>query len=176
MSNYNSLLQISEYVQDNSSRLRWRSLLSLFLSSRRGGILAKGKPQAVKSFIRPYRSIAWQVVWIDWECLSRRRWGDRNLFLISRPFYDILITGQNTLEYTYEIGIGDEYNEIEHIENISFEKAESKLRALEEMKPCNSLEYSMQDGLIGMLLEKVCRRVRPTHHLINGIGGSARPT
>lgn len=65
-------------------------------------------------------------------------------------FIDILITGQNTLEYTYEIGIGDEYREIEHIENISYENVESKLRALEEMKPCDSLEYSMQEGLIGI--------------------------
>ena len=65
-------------------------------------------------------------------------------------FIDILITGQNTLEYTYEIGMGDEYHEIAHIRNISFEEAESKLRELEEKKPCDSLEYSMQDGLIGI--------------------------
>jgi hypothetical protein len=65
-------------------------------------------------------------------------------------FIDILITGQETLEYTYEIGIGDEYNEIEHIENISLEETESRLRTLEEMKLCDSLEYSMQEGFIGI--------------------------
>lgn len=66
-------------------------------------------------------------------------------------FIDVLITNQNTLEYTYEIGKGDEYNEIEHIENISLKEIESKLRALEKMKPCDSLEYSMYNGtLIGI--------------------------
>jgi hypothetical protein len=58
-------------------------------------------------------------------------------------FIDILITNQNTFEYSYEMGIGDEYNETEHIENISLEEIESKLRALEEIKICDSLEYLM---------------------------------
>jgi len=61
-------------------------------------------------------------------------------------FIDILITSQNTFDYTYEIGKGDEYNEIEYIENISLEDVELKLKALEDMKLCDSLEYSMQNG------------------------------
>lgn len=66
-------------------------------------------------------------------------------------FIDILITGQNTLEYSYEIGIGDEYSEIEQIHDVSLEKLESKLSMMEEIKLCNSLEYSMQnDTLIGI--------------------------
>jgi len=68
-------------------------------------------------------------------------------------FIDILITSQSTLEYTYEIGKGDEYNEIEHIENISFNEIDSKLKELEKMKPCDSLEYSMHNGTSIMVRE-----------------------
>ena len=66
-------------------------------------------------------------------------------------FIDLLITNENSYDYTYEIGTGDQYNEIEHIENIALKKFESKLKALEELKRCDSLEYSMLDGtLIGI--------------------------
>ncbi len=150
MSNYNSLLGISGYVQDNSPD-PVEDYIRSFSELLEGWNFGEGKApssEVIKKAIQVYRlgksfgliGNAFPVG--DGEIEISLSYQDH--------FIDILITAQNTLEYTYEIGIGDEYNEIEHVESISFDEAESKLRALEEMKSCDSLEYSMVEGLIGI--------------------------
>lgn len=150
MSNYNSLSEISGYVHDTSPD-PVEEYISSFSELPAGWNFGEGKTpsgEVINRAIKVYRlgksfglmGNAFPVG--DGEIEISFSYGDH--------FIDILITGQNTLEYTYEIGIGDEYDEIEHIESISFEEAESKLKALEEMKLCDSLEYSMQAGLIGI--------------------------
>lgn len=42
-------------------------------------------------------------------------------------FFDILIRNDTTMEFTYEFGVGDNYEEIENIVNISREEIEQKL-------------------------------------------------
>lgn len=150
MSNYNSLSKISGYVHDTSPDPMEEYIRS-FSELPEGWNFGEGRApseEVIDKAIRVYRlgkssgliGNAFPVG--DGEIEISLSYQDH--------FIDILITAANTLEYTYEIGIGDEYNEIEHAENISFEEVESKLRTLEEMKPCNSLEYSMQEGFIGI--------------------------
>lgn len=152
MSNYNSSLGILEleYVQDTSPD-PVEEYISSFSEFPDGWNFGEGKApssEIINKAIKVYRlGKSFGLMGNAFPV------GDGEIeisFSYEDHFTDILITGQNTLEYTYEIGRGDEYHEIEHIGNISLEEAESKLRALEEIKPCDSLEYSMQDGLIGI--------------------------
>lgn len=150
MSSYNSLMEISEYVRDTSPDPVEEYIRS-FSELPTGWNFGEGRApssELINKAIDIYRigkSFG----------LMRNAFpvGDGEVeisFSYQDHFIDILITAQNTLELTYEIGMGDEYDEIEHIENISSEDVEPKLRALEEMKLCDSLEYSMQNGLIGI--------------------------
>lgn len=150
MSNYNSLLEISGYVHDTSPDPVEEYIRS-FSEFPEGWNFGEGKAPSVEVIdkaIQVYRlGKSFRLMGNAFPV------GDGEIeisFSYEDHFIDILITGQNTLEYTYEIGIGDQYNEIEHIENISFEEVKSRLSALEEINPCDSLEYSMPDGLIGI--------------------------
>lgn len=150
MPNYNSLPEISGYVQDTSPD-PVKEYIRSFSELPAGWNFGEGNPpseEIIKKAIQIY-SLGKLSGFIG----NAFPVGDGEIeisFSYQDHFIDILITSQNILEYTYEIGTGDEYNEIEYIENISFEEFESKLRALEE-KLCDSLEYSMQDGtLIGI--------------------------
>jgi len=150
MSNYNSLLEISGYVQDTSPD-PVEDYIRSFSELPDGWNFGEGKApsdEVINKAIQVYRlGKSFGLMGNAFPV------GDGEIeisFSYQDHFIDILITGQNILEYTYEIGIGDEYNETEHIENISFEEAGSKLRALEEMKLCDSLEYSMPEGLIAI--------------------------
>jgi hypothetical protein len=148
MSNYNSLSKISGYIHDTSPDPVEEYIRS-FSELPEGWNFGEGRApsgEVIDKAIQIYRlgkssgltGNAFPVG--DGEIEISLSYQDH--------FIDILITGQNTLEYSYEIGIGDKYNEIEHIENISLEEAESRLRMLEQMKPCDSLEYSMREGFI----------------------------
>jgi hypothetical protein len=150
MSNYNSVLEISGYVQHNSPDPVEEYIRS-FSKLSEGWNFGEGKApsgEVIDKAMQVYRlGKSFGLMGNAFPV------GDGEIeisFSYEDHFIDILITVQNTLEYTYEIGIGDEYNEIEHIENISFQEAELKLSALKESKPCNSLESSMPDGLIGI--------------------------
>jgi hypothetical protein len=150
MSNYNSLLEISGYVQDISPD-PVEEYISSFSELPAGWNFGEGKAPSgalIDKALKVYRlGKSFGLMGNAFPV------GDGEIeisFSNEDHFIDILITGQNTLEYTYEIGVGNEYDEIEHIESISFEEAESRLKALEEMKLCDSLEYSMQAGLIGI--------------------------
>jgi hypothetical protein len=149
MENYNSSLEILEYVQDTSPDPVEEYIRS-FSEFPDGWNFGEGKApsgEVINKAIQVYRlGKSFGLMGNAFPV------GDGEIeisFSYEDHFIDILITGQNTLEYTYEIGIGDEYDETEHIENLSFEEAELRLRALEEMKPCDSSESSMQDGLTG---------------------------
>jgi hypothetical protein len=149
MENYNSSLEILEYVQDTSPDPVEEYIRS-FSEFPDGWNFGEGKApsgEVINKAIKVYRlGKSFGLMGNAFPL------GDGEIeisFSYEDHFIDILITGQNTLEYTYEIGIGDEYDETEHIENLSFEEAELRLRALEEMKPCDSSESSMQDGLTG---------------------------
>jgi hypothetical protein len=146
MSNYNSFSEISEYVKDTSPDPVDEYIRS-FSEFPEGWNFGEGKApsgEVIEKAIQLYRiGKSFGLIGDAFPV------GDGEIeisFSYQDHFIDILITAQNTLEYTYEIGIGDEYNEIEHVENIHFEEAKSKLRTLEEMKLCDSLEYSMQNG------------------------------
>lgn len=146
MSNYNSFSEISEYVTDTSPD-PVEVYIRSFSEFPDGWNFGEGKApsgEVINKAIKVYRlGKSFGLIGNAFPV------GDGEIeisFSYQDHFIDILITGQNTLEYTYEIGIGDKYDETEHLENISFEEAELKLRALEEMKPCYLLESSMQDG------------------------------
>ena len=150
MSNYNSFSEISKYVKDNSPDPVDEYIRS-FSELPEGWNFGEGRApggEVIDKAIQVYKlGKSFGLIGNAFPV------GDGEIeisFSYRDHFMDILITAQNNLEYTYEIGIGDEYDEIDHIENISFEEAKTKLRVLEEMKPCDSLEYSMQEGFIGI--------------------------
>lgn len=150
MSNYNSLMEILEYVKDTSPDPLEEYIRS-FSKLPEGWSFGEGNAPSGEAI---HRALEVYKLGKSFGLMGNAfPVGDGEIeisFSYQDHFIDILITGQNTLEYTYEIGIGDEYREIEHIENISFDNVESKLRALEEMMPCDSLEYFMHEGLIGI--------------------------
>ena len=155
MLNYNRSSRISGYVQDTSALRAIPDPVEEYIRSfselTEGWNFGEGRApsgEAIGKAIQVYRlGKSFGLIGNAFPVGD----GEIEISLSYRDhFIDILITALNTLEYTYEIGIGDEYNEIEHAENISFEEVESKLRTLEEMKSCDSLEYSMQEGSIGI--------------------------
>ena len=150
MSNYNSLSEISGYVQDTSPDPVEEYIRS-FSELAEGWNFGEGRApsgEVISKAIQVYRlGKSFGLMGNAFPV------GDGEIeisFSYQDHFVDILITVQNTFEYTYEIGIGDQYNEIDHIGNIPFEEIASKLSTLEEMRLCNSLEYSMQEDLIGI--------------------------
>jgi hypothetical protein len=63
-------------------------------------------------------------------------------FSYKEHFIDVYLTNQGTIEYTYEIGIGEDYQEVEYIENISEAELKNKLISFEETMICDSSESS----------------------------------
>jgi hypothetical protein len=70
-------------------------------------------------------------------------------FSYKEHFIDVYLTNQNTLEYTYEIGIGDNYQEVEYSENISYDELKHKLTSFEETVLCNSSEFLTAGTSVG---------------------------
>jgi hypothetical protein len=70
-------------------------------------------------------------------------------FSYQEHFIDVYLTNQLTIEYTYELGIGENYQEVEHIENISEVELHNKLISFEETVLCNSSELSTAGTIIG---------------------------
>lgn len=58
----------------------------------------------------------------------------------NKYFIDILVKGDGTLDYTYEVGIGSNFQEVEQTEDISFDEVKKHVGDL--MKLCSVLESS----------------------------------
>lgn len=71
-------------------------------------------------------------------------------FSYQEHFIDVYLTNRNTLEYTYERGIGDNYQEVEYLENISVQELKDKLTSFEETVICSSSESLTAGTLIGI--------------------------
>jgi len=150
MSNYNSLSEIFRYAQDTSPDPMEEYIRS-FSELPEAWNFGEGRaPSAeiIEKAIQIYRLGRSFGLIVNAFPVGE---GEIEISFSYRDhFIDILITGQNNFEYTYEVGIGDEYDEIEYMENLSLEDVKSKLRVLEELNSCNSLEYFQQEGFIGV--------------------------
>jgi hypothetical protein len=71
-------------------------------------------------------------------------------FSYQEHFIDVYLTNQGTIEYTYELGIGENYQEVDYIENISRDELQEKLTLFEEMVICGSSESSKASTIIGI--------------------------
>jgi hypothetical protein len=74
-------------------------------------------------------------------------------FSYQEHFIDFYLTNQDTIEYTYEVGIGENYQEIDHIDNISLEQLKGKLTSFEETVISGSSEFSIAGTIIGISID-----------------------
>jgi len=68
-------------------------------------------------------------------------------------FIDVYLTNQGAIEYTYELGIGENYQEVDYIENITLEELQGKLTSFEETVICGSSESSTAGTIIGISID-----------------------